>query len=118
MYVIIFYSVVELRENVDYQVEFQAGESRMAIMVSLSPNFPLEKPVLRVSPPISHPWCNEHSEITSAPGLLNVSIVILFSSIVIFFLYLIHIYIYFLSHFYFEKYNNYFAMFASVFSTQ
>ncbi|XP_024875346.1 vacuolar protein sorting-associated protein 37A-like, partial [Temnothorax curvispinosus] len=66
-------NVIELRENVDYQVEFQAGDRRMAIMVSLSPNFPLEKPVLRVSPPISHPWCNEHSEITSAPGLLNVS---------------------------------------------
>ncbi|XP_012531597.1 vacuolar protein sorting-associated protein 37A isoform X2 [Monomorium pharaonis] len=67
-------SVIELRENVDYQVEFQAGERRMAIMVSLSPNFPLEKPVLRVSPPINHPWCNEHSEITSAPGLLNFSV--------------------------------------------
>lgn len=57
----------------DYRVEFRAGDRRMAIMVSLSPNFPLEKPLLRVSPPISHPWCNEHSEITSAPGLLNVS---------------------------------------------
>ncbi|EZA59210.1 hypothetical protein DMN91_008299 [Ooceraea biroi] len=67
-------NVIELRENVDYQVEFQAGEKRMAIVVSLSPNFPLEKPVLRVSPPISHPWCNEHSEITSAPGLLNFSV--------------------------------------------
>lgn len=67
-------NVIELRENVDYQVEFQAGERRMAIMVSLLPNFPLEKPVLRVSPPISHPWCNEHSEITSAPGLLNFSV--------------------------------------------
>ncbi|XP_012056958.1 PREDICTED: vacuolar protein sorting-associated protein 37A [Atta cephalotes] len=67
-------NVIELRENVDYQVEFQAGERRMAIMVSLSSNFPLEKPVLRVSPPINHPWCNEHSEITSAPGLLNFSV--------------------------------------------
>ncbi|XP_011645131.1 vacuolar protein sorting-associated protein 37A isoform X2 [Pogonomyrmex barbatus] len=67
-------NVTELRENVDYRVEFQAGERRMAIVVSLSPNFPLEKPVLRVSPPISHPWCNEHSEITSAPGLLNFSV--------------------------------------------
>ncbi|XP_011877576.1 PREDICTED: vacuolar protein sorting-associated protein 37A [Vollenhovia emeryi] len=67
-------NVIELRENVDYQVEFRAGDRRMAIMVSLSPNFPLEKPVLRVSPPISHPWCNEHSEITSAPGLLNFSV--------------------------------------------
>lgn len=66
------YSVVELREDVEYQVQFNAGERRMAIMVSLSPEFPLEKPVLRVSPPIKHPWCNEHNEITSAPGLLNV----------------------------------------------
>ena len=55
-------------------MQFDAGDKRMAIMVSLSPEFPLEKPVLRVSPPITHKWCNEHSEITSAPGLLNVSI--------------------------------------------
>lgn len=46
----------------------------MAIMVSLSAEFPLEKPVLRVCPPIVHRWCNEHSEIVNAPGLLNVSL--------------------------------------------
>lgn len=67
-------NVVELREDVEYQVQFDAGERRMAIMVSLSPEFPLEKPVLRVSPPVNHPWCNEHSEITSAPGLLNFTV--------------------------------------------
>lgn len=67
-------NVVELREDVEYQVQFNAGERRMAIMVSLSPEFPLEKPVLRVSPPVSHPWCNEYSEITSAPGLLNFTV--------------------------------------------
>ncbi|KZC09165.1 PREDICTED: vacuolar protein sorting-associated protein 37A [Dufourea novaeangliae] len=67
-------NVVELREDMEYQVQFNAGERRMAIMVSLSPEFPLEKPVLRVSPPINHPWCNEHSEITSAPGLLNFTV--------------------------------------------
>lgn len=67
-------NVVELREDVEYQVQFNARERRMAIMVSLSPEFPLEKPVLRVSPPINHPWCNEHSEITSAPGLLNFTV--------------------------------------------
>ncbi|XP_003401740.1 vacuolar protein sorting-associated protein 37A isoform X2 [Bombus terrestris] len=67
-------NVVELREDVEYQVQFNAGERRMAIMVSLSPEFPLEKPVLRVSPPIKHPWCNEHNEITSAPGLLNFTV--------------------------------------------
>lgn len=67
-------NVLELREDVEYQVQFNAGERRMAIMVSLSPEFPLEKPVLRVSPPVNHPWCNEHSEITSAPGLLNFTV--------------------------------------------
>lgn len=87
VYTMIYYSVIELREDVDYQVEFDAGERRMAIMVSLSPKFPLEKPLLRVSPPINHHWCNEHSEITSAPGLLNVSFIkdnkIIFSNILL-----------------------------------
>ncbi|OXU27747.1 hypothetical protein TSAR_003166 [Trichomalopsis sarcophagae] len=67
-------NVLELQEDVEYQVQFDAGDKRMAIMVSLSPEFPLEKPVLRVSPPIAHKWCNEHSEITSAPGLLNFTV--------------------------------------------
>ncbi|XP_058805587.1 vacuolar protein sorting-associated protein 37A [Phymastichus coffea] len=67
-------NVLELQQDVEYQVLFNAGERCMAIMVSLSPDFPLEKPVLRVSPPIKHKWCNEHSEITSAPGLLNFTV--------------------------------------------
>ncbi|XP_051170341.1 vacuolar protein sorting-associated protein 37A [Leptopilina boulardi] len=67
-------NVLELREDVEYQVQFDAGDKRMAILVSLSPEFPLEKPVLRVTPPITHPWCNEHSEITSAPGLLHFTV--------------------------------------------
>ncbi|KAJ8667493.1 hypothetical protein QAD02_009156 [Eretmocerus hayati] len=67
-------NVSELQEDVEYRVEFDAGNKRMAIMVSLSPEFPLEKPVLRVSPPIIHKWCNEHSEIVNAPGLLNFTV--------------------------------------------
>ncbi|XP_043280229.1 vacuolar protein sorting-associated protein 37A-like [Venturia canescens] len=67
-------NVSELREDVEYQVQFDAASRRMAITVELSPEFPWEKPVLRVSPPITHPWCNEHSEITSAPGLLNFTV--------------------------------------------
>lgn len=65
--------MTELREDAEYKVEFEAGNRRMAIMVSLPPEFPLDKPTLRVTPPVEHPWCNEHSEIVSAPGLLNVS---------------------------------------------
>jgi hypothetical protein len=65
--------VTEIQEDVEYRVEFIAGGHVMAIQVSLSPEFPLEKPVLKVSPQIDHPWVNEQCEIISAPGLLNVS---------------------------------------------
>ncbi|KAK0167504.1 hypothetical protein PV327_004894 [Microctonus hyperodae] len=68
-------NVIELREDAEYQVQFDAGDKRMAIIVSLSPEFPLEKPVLRISPSvINHPWCNEHSEIVNAPGLINFTV--------------------------------------------
>jgi hypothetical protein len=66
-------SVTEIQEDVEYRVEFSAGGHGMAIQVSLPPEFPLEKPVLKVSPQIDHPWVNEQCEIISAPGLMNVS---------------------------------------------
>jgi hypothetical protein len=44
----------------------------MAILVQLGPDFPLEKPVLSVSPNVSHPWVDHSGRITAAPGLLNV----------------------------------------------
>jgi ESCRT-I complex subunit VPS37 len=45
----------------------------MAIQVSLCPEFPRKRPVLKVSPQIDHPWVSEQSEIIRAPGLVNVS---------------------------------------------
>ena len=66
-------SVTEVQQDVEYRVEFSAGGHGMAIQVSLPPEFPLEKPVLKVSPQIDHPWVNEQCEIISAPGLMNVS---------------------------------------------
>ncbi|XP_069681970.1 vacuolar protein sorting-associated protein 37A-like [Periplaneta americana] len=67
-------NVTEIQEDVEYRVEFNAGGYGMAILVSLSPEFPLEKPVLKVTPQIDHPWVNEQSEIISAPGLLNFTV--------------------------------------------
>jgi hypothetical protein len=67
-------SVTEIQEDAEYQVEFSAGGHGMAIQVSLPPEFPLEKPVLKVSPQIDHPWVSEQCKIISAPGLLNVSV--------------------------------------------
>ncbi|PSN53492.1 hypothetical protein C0J52_09329 [Blattella germanica] len=56
-------NVIEIQEDVEYRVEFIAGGHEMAILVSLSPEFPLEKPVLKVTPQIDHLWVNESSEI-------------------------------------------------------
>jgi ESCRT-I complex subunit VPS37 len=67
-------SVTEIQEDVEYRVEFSAGGCGMAIHVSLPPEFPLEKPVLKVSPHIDHPWVGDQCKIISAPGLLNVSV--------------------------------------------
>lgn len=67
-------NVTEIQEDIEYQVEFNAGGHCMAILVSLSPEFPLEKPVLKVTPQIDHLWVNEQSEIISAPGLLNFTV--------------------------------------------
>lgn len=67
-------SVTEIQEDVEYRVEFSAGGHGMTIQVSLPPEFPLEKPVLKVSPQIDHPWVNEQCKVVSAPGLLNVSV--------------------------------------------
>nr|CAD7260762.1 unnamed protein product [Timema shepardi] len=68
-------SVTEVQEDLEYKVDFLAGGVNMVLLVSLSPDFPLDKPVLKVQPLVIHPWVNDHSEIVSAPGLLNAAAV-------------------------------------------
>lgn len=46
----------------------------MAILVQLGADFPLEKPVLSVSPIVGHSWVDHCGRITAAPGLVNVSV--------------------------------------------
>nr|CAD7450662.1 unnamed protein product [Timema bartmani] len=67
----ILIGVTEVQEDLEYKVDFLAGGVNMVLLVSLSLDFPLDKPVLKVQPLVIHPWVNEHSEIVSAPGLLN-----------------------------------------------
>nr|CAD7201222.1 unnamed protein product [Timema douglasi] len=67
-------NVTEVQEDLEYKVDFLAGGVNMVLLVSLSPDFPLDKPVLKVQPLVIHPWVNDHSEIVSAPGLLNYTV--------------------------------------------
>ncbi|XP_034239402.1 vacuolar protein sorting-associated protein 37A [Thrips palmi] len=64
-------NVQELQPGVEYRVEFWAESRRMAILVQLGPDFPLEKPVLLVSPNVGHSWVDHCGRITAAPGLVN-----------------------------------------------
>lgn len=66
-------SVSEISSNTEYSVEFTAGENKLAMLIILGPDFPMEKPILKITPSISHQWVNENSEIVSAPGYLNVN---------------------------------------------
>lgn len=78
-----FFSVSEITPYTEYSVEFVAAGNKLAMLIILGPDFPMEKPLLKITPSISHQYVNENSEITNAPGYVNVwlhfSIVIIFS---------------------------------------
>ncbi|XP_046398698.1 vacuolar protein sorting-associated protein 37A [Ischnura elegans] len=67
-------NVIELQEDVEYKVNFSAGGQIMAIIATLPPDFPHENPILKVFPPVTHPWVNDQGLITGAPGLLNFTV--------------------------------------------
>ncbi|KAL1514143.1 hypothetical protein ABEB36_003450 [Hypothenemus hampei] len=64
-------NVTEINEDCEYEVAFQSGNNNLVLGVTLSNDFPEEKPVLSIKPLISHPWANENGLIVAAPGLLN-----------------------------------------------
>lgn len=68
-------SVTEITEGFEYQVAFKAGGKEFCMHVTLTKDFPNEKPILKVAPVIIHPWINADGEITAAPGLLNVCVI-------------------------------------------
>jgi hypothetical protein len=70
--IVFLFSVTEVKENCEYRVDFTSGGNQLSLLVILGPDFPLEKPVLKILPIVQHPWVSENGEVTGAPGLLNV----------------------------------------------
>ncbi|XP_032227927.2 vacuolar protein sorting-associated protein 37A isoform X1 [Nematostella vectensis] len=56
---IFHHSVTEVQRDVEYRVTFTVGSSTLFLNVTLPPQFPQEKPVVKVSPPVIHPWVND-----------------------------------------------------------
>ncbi|KAK6642960.1 hypothetical protein RUM43_004462 [Polyplax serrata] len=68
-------NVTELKENEEYKVDFIVGDIPMCLIIHLPPEFPLEKPTIRVQPPVQHMWVNSNStDVDKAPGLLNFTV--------------------------------------------
>ncbi|XP_046983017.1 vacuolar protein sorting-associated protein 37A [Schistocerca americana] len=67
-------NVTEVHADVEYRVDFVSGDHQMALHVILGPEFPLEKPILRVVPAVSHLWVNETGEVVGAPGLISFTV--------------------------------------------
>lgn len=65
--------MTEIIEGDEYEVAFQSGSNSLVLKVILSPEFPKNKPVLKIVPNVIHPWVSSDGDVTSAPGLLNVS---------------------------------------------
>uniref|UniRef100_A0A1B6C8J3 VPS37 C-terminal domain-containing protein n=2 Tax=Clastoptera arizonana TaxID=38151 RepID=A0A1B6C8J3_9HEMI len=64
-------NVSEITEDSEYKVEFESGTNQLSLIIILKPEFPMEKPILKVVPLIKHHWIGEGGDITGAPGLLN-----------------------------------------------
>lgn len=75
-----FCSVTEIKANEEYTVGFMSDNRQMLLDVSLGSNFPNEKPKIVITPRIQHEWIPDPAsgEIHSAPGLLNVCILVIF----------------------------------------
>ncbi|XP_063545565.1 vacuolar protein sorting-associated protein 37A-like [Cydia strobilella] len=68
-------NVQEVTENTEYKVDFTINGKNFSLNVILGPEFPNEKPVILVNPPVSHPWVAEHSsQVVGAPGLIQFTV--------------------------------------------
>lgn len=65
--------MTEINAGEEYEVSFESGGNNLVLKIMLSPDFPQDNPMLKIVPPVIHPWINADGDVTSAPGLLNVS---------------------------------------------
>lgn len=67
--------MTELSPNSQYRVDFKSGDRALALLISLPPNFPTDRPTIRVQPAVHHPWVDQNGVVRGAPGLVNFSYV-------------------------------------------
>ncbi|KXJ26226.1 vacuolar protein sorting-associated protein 37A [Exaiptasia diaphana] len=63
------HNVTEVQRDIEYRITFYVHGATMSFNVTLPPQFPNEKPVVTVSPPIQHPWVNDQMVVVGCPSL-------------------------------------------------
>ncbi|KAK7476934.1 hypothetical protein BaRGS_00031793 [Batillaria attramentaria] len=67
-------SAIEILRDVEYRVVFRVGASNFTLVIGLSAQFPQEKPVVSINPPVTHPWVDPNTQwVTGCPSLNNFS---------------------------------------------
>ncbi|CAH1738271.1 vacuolar protein sorting-associated protein 37A [Aphis gossypii] len=67
-------NVTEISFNKEYSVEFPTKAGNLSLFIELGPEFPFEKPTMKICPRITHKWVDASGQIVLAPGLMNYTI--------------------------------------------
>ncbi|KAJ7378030.1 Vacuolar protein sorting-associated protein 37A [Desmophyllum pertusum] len=64
-----FHNITEVQRDVEYRVTFNVGNSTVFLNITLPPQFPNERPIVKVAPPLRHPWVNDQMVVMGCPGI-------------------------------------------------
>lgn len=67
-------SAIEILRDVEYRVVLRQGTNNITLIIALTAQFPQEKPIITVTPPVTHPWIEPVTfRITGCSGINNFS---------------------------------------------
>jgi len=64
-------NVSEIHRDVEYRVNTVHNGNSLSLYITLPPTFPQDRPLVKVSPAVRHPWVNEQMLVVGCPGVNN-----------------------------------------------
>ncbi|XP_064636691.1 vacuolar protein sorting-associated protein 37A-like [Lineus longissimus] len=64
-------NVTELQRDVEYRVSTSVLGKNVCLHINLPPQFPQEPPLVKVTPPLHHPWVSDKMIVIGCPSLNN-----------------------------------------------
>lgn len=66
-----FHNINEVQRDVEYRVTVNLGNSTIFLNITLPPQFPNERPVVKVAPQLLHPWVNDQMMVVGCSAINN-----------------------------------------------